>query len=160
MQVNEIFTQDSTETNSKSVFLAGPTPRSKDVSSWRPEAISIFKRHIETPLSLFIPEPNWNTGITFAQLNLNYGSEIIEWEHEALEKSDIILMWVPRDLDTMPAFTTNLEFGMFVKNKNFFYGRPDNAPKTRYLDFCYEKFTGRKPQNTLKDLIIEIIEQI
>ena len=27
----------------KSIFLAGPTPRSKEVKSWRPEAIRLLK---------------------------------------------------------------------------------------------------------------------
>lgn len=29
--------------STKSIFLAGPTPRSKEVQSWRPEALRILK---------------------------------------------------------------------------------------------------------------------
>lgn len=143
---------------SYSVFLAGPTPRSKDVLSWRPEAVELFKKYTDN-LTLFIPEPNWYSGITFEEVCLDM-AEVIEWEHKALSIADIILMWVPRELDTMPAFTTNVEFGLNVKSGLLFYGRPDSAPKNYYLDYCYEKFTGRKFSNTLDHLINTVIQEI
>jgi len=153
------FTQDRVKMQ-PSVFLAGPTPRSEDVPSWRPEAIELFNTYMDDDMTVYVPEPNWNTGVTFAELNLNYAEQIIEWEHKALAASDIIMFWVPRELKDMPAYTTNVEFGLHIKEGRVFYGRPDNAPKTRYLDYCYEKYTGRKSANTLESLVKEIVKEI
>jgi hypothetical protein len=33
------------------------------------------------------------------------------------------------------------------------YGRPEGRPHNRYLDWLYEKLTGRSPHNTLADTI-------
>ena len=41
----------------KSVFLAGPTPRQKDIDSWRPEAIEIFRGRLQFTGTLLVPEP-------------------------------------------------------------------------------------------------------
>ena len=154
------FTQDDLLPKTEfSVFLAGPTPRSEDVPSWRPEAIDLFEESING-ITVFVPEPNWEKNITFADLNLKYADQIIEWEHKAIAMSDVILMWVPREMKTMPAFTTNVEFGLYVREGRLFYGRPDGAPKTRYLDYCYEKFTGRKTESTLDALVKSIVEKI
>lgn len=155
------FTQDNLiQTTECSVFLAGPTPRSEDVPSWRPEAIDLFEKHMDNDLTVFVPEPNWEKDMTFAELNLKYAEQIIEWEHQAIAASNVILMWVPRDLKDMPAFTTNVEFGLYVKEYKLYYGRPDSAPKNRYLDYCYEKFIGKKPASTLESLVKDIVKII
>jgi hypothetical protein len=57
---------------------------------------------------------------------------------------------VPRDPATLPGFTTNVEFGRFVGRKPCVYGRPDGAPHTGYLDWLYNKTTGRRPETTLR----------
>lgn len=79
-------------------------------------------------------------------------TEQIDWEQKYLYECDLILAWVPRDLETMPAFTTNVEFGAFVQSGKLVYGRPDSAPKTRYLDALYEEATLGKPYRTLAEL--------
>ena len=45
------------------------------------------------------------------------------------------LFWVPRELRTMPAFTTNVEFGIWADSGKAVLGYPPKAPKCRYLDW-------------------------
>jgi len=135
-----------------SIFLAGPTPRSPEIKSWRPEAIELLKEN-NFPCDVFIPETE------DGEWQQTYMDQI-EWELKLLNNCTAILMWVPRDLETMPSFTTNVEFGMFVKSGQLYYGRPDNAPKNKYLDYCYTKYNNDKPQKTLKSLVKEVVKVI
>ena len=41
-----VYTGDKIDKDCISCFLAGPTPRSSDVSSWRDEAISLFSKRL------------------------------------------------------------------------------------------------------------------
>ncbi len=150
------YYEDKEMLNNKfSIFLAGPTPRSTDVKSWRKEAIEILKKlELRGGVDIYIPEPK--TG-KFSD-NLAY-SDIIEWEHEHLERADVILFWVPRELKTMPAFTTNVEFGMYLKSGKIVYGRPDDAPNNRYLDYIYSKNYDAKPFNNLEDALKECVSK-
>jgi len=82
------------------------------------------------------------------------------WEIDHLEYctrfNRQIIAWVSRELKHIPAFTTNVAFGHFCREKNhFFYGRPSQAPKTRYLDALYELRCHRKPSNHLEELILQ-----
>ena len=86
----------------------------------------------------------------------NYDFQV-NWENDALDMSMAILAWIPRDMKTMPALTSNVEFGLYVKTGKLFYGRPHNAPKTRYLDHIYRKYVGREPKETLRDLVGEVV---
>lgn len=129
---------------SPSIFLAGPTPRSKDVSSWRPTAVGYFKQ-FGFDGTLFIPERRTWTGVSYM--------EQVEWERQGIDMCDLLFFWVPRDLETMPAFTTNVEFGRYVTSGKIIYGRPDEAPKNRYLDWLYRLETSDEPINNLKDLV-------
>jgi len=109
----------------KTLFLAGPTPRRPEVASWRPEAIALlaargFDGHV------FVPEDS-DGGVRG-----DYDDQIA-WELEGLERADCILFWIPRDLETMPAFTTNVEFGHFASSGRAILAAPPDAPKLRYL---------------------------
>lgn len=129
------------ETINKSIFLAGPTPRSSDVESWRPDAIKIledkgFDGHV------FIPEPregDWSK---------DYDAQI-EWEEKFLNIADCIVFWVPRDLSLdedgklkMPAFTTNVEYGFWANSGKIVFGSPpDLKPrKNTYLKYYADKY--------------------
>jgi len=143
-----ILTLAITRQNRKCVFLVGPTPRSADVPSWRPEAL----RELEAQeFDGYVLIPETRDGVW----KHDYLDQV-EWEWEGLNVSQAILAWVPRDLETMPGFTTNVEFGHHV-GRGLFYGRPEGAPKTRYLDHLYRKTTSRKPHDNLKDLVAEIV---
>ncbi len=136
-----------------SVFLVGPTPRSLDVPSWRPEAIQIL-RDLEFDGAIFVPErSNW-------EANQSYYNQV-EWEYFCLSKATHIVAWVPRCMQTMPALTTNVEFGYWLAStpERFFYGRPKDAPHTDYLDWMYEKITKRWPTKDLKTLLQTALEE-
>lgn len=116
----------------KSIFLAGPTPRDEAIHSWRPFAVKLL-RELKFDGVVYVPE--YSTG----EVLLNYDNQI-DWEWKALDQAGAILFWVPRKLKDMPAFTTNIEFGLFVKEDRTFYGRPDNAELMRYLDSLYARY--------------------
>lgn len=129
------------------LFLAGPSPRSKEVLSWRPKAIEILGK---TGYRDYVLNPE----------HLDYKDDIdydgqIAWERASLGVADAIVFWVPRNLETFPGFTTNVEFGYYIARNpdKVFYGRPDDAPKNRYLDEMYVKETGRRPINSLPALL-------
>lgn len=117
----------------KSIFLAGPTPRSDDVQSWRPTALRILK-DLGHKGHVFVPETSdWGWSGDYLQQ--------VYWEWEALARAACTLFWVPRDLETMPAFTTNVEFGMMAMRypHRVVLGCPHDAPKTRYLRTIAER---------------------
>jgi len=139
----------------KSVFLAGPTPRDDKTQSWRKSAIKILEEN-EYNGTIFIPErQDWKVKFEY--------EDQVEWELEALNKVDTILFWVPRKLTTMPSFTTNVEFGLFITDLDvrLLYGRPDDAPENRYLDYLYERERGLEVPifNKLEDLIKEVANE-
>ncbi len=130
-----------------SLFLAGPTPRKKDVPSWRPEAIEILSK-LNFSGIVFVPERrNW-TGFDYL--------DQVEWEWKALESCAKVVFWVPRNLETMPAFTTNVEFGRHVVGS--IYGRPDGCPGNKYLDWLYQKVNYREPFNDLTTMLEHVVE--
>ena len=47
--------------------------------------------------------------------------------------ADVIVFWIPRDLDTLPGFTTNIEWGAWHRSGKVVLGAPPDAPKMRYL---------------------------
>lgn len=143
----------------KSIFLAGPTPRSKDVASWRPDAIKLLEEAGFGGV-IYVPEYNKDADLAQKEAGENWYAKQIEWEHNGLDDCNVILMWVPRDLKDMPAFTTNCEYGLYVKSNKLFYGRPDDAPKNGYLDYCYKKFTRLTPCNSLKELVEKCLNEI
>lgn len=121
--------EEAPKSYSKSIFLVGPTPRDKNVPSWRPQMIENLRRAGYDGV-VFSPEPRdgkWCGG---------YDHQV-EWESKHLEMADLILAWVPRKSPDMPAFTTNVEFGEWCRSGKLLYGRPDWAEKCRYLDWKY-----------------------
>lgn len=138
----EIYELDEVETAHicwRSIFLAGPTPRSSDVKSWRGEAIAILN-DLEFDGHVFVPETadgGW-LGDHTAQ---------VRWEWAALSLASKTVFWVDRELTHMPGFTTNVEFGfmMALRADRVILGCPDDAPKTRYLKSLandYRTFAG------------------
>lgn len=122
--------------DSKSIFLAGPTPRSEDVPSWRPGAIQ-YLTQLGFSGTVFVPEMRngWNRDFEY--------SDQIEWEEAALHKADIIIFWIPRELNTMPAFTTNIEWGYWVATEpgKLILGYPELTCKMDYIKYYAEKLS-------------------
>jgi hypothetical protein len=132
--------------NKKSMFLAGPTPRDETTPSWRIEAIKYLKENNFDGI-VYIPEDEF--------VRKNDYIDQAEWERKALSNATIIVFWVPRELETMPAFTTNVEFGYWIAKRpeRVIYGRPDNVRKIKYLDWLYKKESNKEICNTLEKTI-------
>ena len=145
-----IYTNEEITSYDNSIFLAGPTPRNKNVHSWRNTALKYLE---ELNFSGTVIVPEYRKQSYISQEGNIYD---MSWDHNALENVSKILMWIPRD-NNMLGLTSNIEFGYFIKSNKLYYGRPKNALYMEYLDFLYGKETNRKPKEDLKDLIIEII---
>ena len=138
---------------SHSLFLAGPTPRSFETPSWRPEALEILSS-INYNGMVFVPERrNWKTLPSYTHQ--------VEWEERAIAYCKVLVFWVPRRMDIMPGLTTNVEFGRWImkKPKSISYGRPDDAEHCRYLDWIFLKETGKTPERMLKETLTKAINQ-
>ncbi len=150
MQVN--YSDQDVMKGVKSIFLAGPTPRGENVLSWRTEAVSILEK-LGFDGVVYVPEySTWKPKADYVDQAM--------WERIALTEATIILFWIPRSLPDMPAFTTNVEFGYWLHSNKVIYGRPDNAPKTKYLDWLYELDYKKKPFNELEKLLEEAVLEV
>jgi hypothetical protein len=138
----------------KSIFLAGPTPRDPQTESWRQEALTILEAlAILEPFDgqVFVPEADdWTA-------HNNYDAQV-NWEWEAIDQSTVVVFWIPRDLVSMPAFTTNVEFGLKIQSGRVILGHPTNAPKCGYLDALASRF-NTPVYSTLSDTLRAAIER-
>ncbi|MGD6765953.1 HIT domain-containing protein [Streptomyces sp. BH097] len=137
------------------VFLAGPTPRAGgDVESWRPAAVAELAAQWtdEHPLTVLSPE---SRGGKRAQ---HYDDQV-GWETRARAAADAILFWIPRDLETLPGFTTNVEFGLDVVSGRAVLGVPPNCPnpeRNRYLVYV-ARHHGAPVRETLPAAVEEAL---
>jgi len=136
-----------------SMFLAGPTPRCKRVKSWRPDFIKVLQKQ-KTKCTVFIPE--LKKGGWLGDLEKQN-----TWEYRHLHRASAVVFWVPRHMEDLPGFTTNVEFGFWVRSDRCFYGRPPDAPKTKYLDWLYGKeHIHEDPAESMEDLVDKVIKWI
>lgn len=138
---SELFQQCET------IFLAGPAYRGqKEEPCWRDEIIE-YSRNWKN-LILISPEPKGGH-IDEDAYYLNQ----MNWELKSMGQADVILFWVPRDLEKLPGFTTNVEFGFWAaKNpRKVSFGCPPGAPKTEYLRHLAVK-RGIAVDNSLPEL--------
>src|ERR1041385_2115205 len=93
-----------------SIFLMGPTPRDTEVRSWRPEALNLLQQ-LDYRGVVFMPEdrPDQDGRVRFKGDYIDQ----VEWEERCLNLADVILAYVPRNMDTMPGLTTNVEWGVW-----------------------------------------------
>lgn len=138
-----------------SLFLAGPTPRSTDVPSWRPDALEAL-RNLGYTGTVFVPEPRSPEGVTaWAER----WEEQVAWEEEALHRADRIVFWVPRTMDTMPGLTTNVEFGTWADSGKALFGAPPGAAKVGYLAHYAAAF-GQPTADTLDGILRLAVESV
>lgn len=150
-------TQQLPETIKSTIFLAGPTPRTgadghKTDESWRPLAIA-YLEEIGYDGTVIVPEDvngDWK----------HLYDDQIDWEVHMRSVADVIVFWVPRDMDTMPAFTTNVEFGEDYMTGRVVYGRPDSSPKNTYLDNRWRSTSHRDPHTALSSCLEEAVAMI
>jgi hypothetical protein len=141
------YSNEEVKKGGKSIFLAGPTPRDKDVLSWRPEAIKILEE-LGFDGTVYVPERE------FDDRSFDYLKQYW-WEREALHNASAIVFWIPRNVKTMPAFTTNAEYGKYtaINIDKVVYGRPDNSEKNGYFDLDYYVESEEEYSNTLADTL-------
>lgn len=75
-----------------------------------------------------------------------YFDDQAEWETTAREAATAILLWIPRDLRTLPGFTTNVEFGLDVTTGRAVLGCPPDCPspgRNRYLIWLARRHASR-----------------
>ncbi|WP_405506390.1 nucleoside 2-deoxyribosyltransferase domain-containing protein [Streptomyces cyaneofuscatus] len=141
-----------------SVFLAGPTPdKSNPVPSWRPTALQILSDQWVGPQALSALSPESRNG----QRADRYETQV-DWETDARASADAILFWIPRDLKTMPGFTTNVEFGLDVGTGRAVLGIPDDCPnpeRNRYLAYVARRH-GVPVCTTLADTVTAALSLI
>lgn len=134
-----------------SIFLAGPTPRSPSVKSWRSEALDLLKQLGFTG-HVFVPEPRdgkWSG---------DYDSQI-EWEEKGLQRADCIAFWIPREMRTMPGLTTNDEWGTWKDSGKVLFGAPPDADSVRYQRVHAEKLSVpsfRDLEETLRAAVVRV----
>ncbi len=146
------------EVVTKSIFLAGPSPRTKNEKEWRKEAIELLKKY-NFDGEVFIPCPRHVFHDTPTSNEWNYDNQI-NWEVTHRHIANKILFWMPRKIqENMPAFTTNIEFGEDLNSGKIVYGRPDDAEKIRYLDQRVEEL-NLKIYNNLEEQIKDTVQDL
>ncbi len=151
--------EDMPEKFTKSIFLAGPTPRNKEEQeSWRPDALQILEDKGFDGV-VFVPEDR------NGEFKLDYDDQV-GWEEKYLNVADCIVFWVPRDLEPdskgypkMAAFTTNVEFGTWQSSGKIVFGAPPKATKNGYLKHYAEKFNVPM-SDTLADTLNDAMEML
>jgi 8-oxo-dGTP pyrophosphatase MutT (NUDIX family) len=136
-----------------SIFLAGPTPRSPEVPSWRPAALAEIERQNSVGvLVVFVPEPA--DGARYPAYD-----DQIAWEERWLDAADTILFWIPRDMSRLPGLTTNVEFGRYESSGRVVLGAPDDAEHVRYLQH-HARQHGAPVTSTLPGTVGAALEAI
>jgi hypothetical protein len=137
-----------------SIFLAGPTDRDSNHTQWRLNAIEYFEKNNFSG-TLISPE------FEDKEKSINYDySYFPDWEEIFLQCCDYILFWIPRDLEKLPGFTTNVEFGKYYQDKRVYIGSPIDSPKNRYLKHIYERDVKKYWYNYLDTMIIDICSEV
>jgi ADP-ribose pyrophosphatase YjhB (NUDIX family) len=117
-----------------SLFLAGPTPRSPEVGSWRPGALGEIAAQWGSrgDLVVFVPEPR--DGAVWPEYDGNR-----RWELFWGDRVDTVLFWIPRG-PGMEGLTTNDEWGRWKDSGRVVLGTPPSADRVRYQwDYAAEQ---------------------
>jgi 8-oxo-dGTP pyrophosphatase MutT (NUDIX family)/nucleoside 2-deoxyribosyltransferase len=121
--------QEFPESFTKSIFLAGPSPRSKTEHSWRPEMLKCLEEAGYDGVVFvpeYAPEEQYNDTVSY--------ESVAEWEKTGMDMADIIIFWLDRDLDHKRyGLTTNLEYGERVKSGKTLLGWSPTCDKYRAL---------------------------
>ncbi|WP_229888559.1 nucleoside 2-deoxyribosyltransferase domain-containing protein [Streptomyces nitrosporeus] len=137
------------------VFLAGPTPDKKlPVPSWRPEATRLLAERWTGAEPLAVLSPESRNGVRADRYEHQ-----VDWETGARAAATAILFWIPRDIATMPGFTTNVEFGLDVASGRAVLGCPPDCPnpeRNRYLAYVARRH-GVPVCETLTDTVAEAL---
>lgn len=140
------------------IFLAGPTPREPTYSTWRRDALDLLEKW-NFPGEVFLPE-NRDPTQAWEDGSFSY-DEQVDWEEKALNRADVILFWIPRDMDKMPGLTTNGEFGFWSARDpmKVVLGTPPTAAKVRYQEYNAQTI-GITTEHTLEATLVAACEKI
>jgi hypothetical protein len=149
--IEVVWAREAIPTGPLSVFLAGPTPRAgTGTPSWRPGAIDALATAWTGPRPLTVLTPESRDGVRAAHYDDQFS-----WENLARQLAGAILFWIPRDLATLPGFTTNVEFGHDVTTGRAVLGCPPGCPnpeRNRYLIHLAHRYAV-PVRHTLTDTI-------
>lgn len=150
-QLTLVCTREPISASGPKIFLAGPTPHaSTAVVSWRPTAIEQLAARWTSEQSLTVLTPESRSGKRAA-----YSDDHADCKAEARAAADAILYWIPRDVFTLPGFTTNVEFGLDVGTGKAVLGCPPdcaNPERNRYLIHVAHRHGG-PVRDTLADTV-------
>lgn len=125
--------EEAPKTMSSSVFLAGPSPRSDQEGIWRDDARQILA---DLGYEGVVFNPEYRDGNP--PEGLDYNGQV-NWEKECLNLADVIVFWVPRDIEGgYLALTTNTEFGFWARSGKAVLGFPPESDKNEYLEWLGE----------------------
>jgi hypothetical protein len=158
MTVQLVMAREPLPETGPSVFLAGPTPdRSAPVPSWRPAALKALADQWTAADVLTVLSPESRNG----QRAQSYEHQV-DWETAARASASAIMFWIPRDLSTLPGFTTNVEFGLDAPSGRAVLGCPPDCPnpeRNRYLIYVAGRF-GVPVRTTLDDTVAAALGRI
>ncbi|MFE9247078.1 nucleoside 2-deoxyribosyltransferase domain-containing protein [Nocardiopsis sp. NPDC006938] len=151
MATQLIMARETYDPTAPSVFLAGPTPdRSTPVASWRPTALALLDELWTGPETLTVLSPESRGGVRAARYEHQ-----VDWETAARGDACAILFWIPRDVASMPGFTTNVEFGLDAPSGRAILGAPPECAspeRNRYLIYVAGRH-GVPVRETLRDTV-------
>ena len=150
------FSDQTPVLTSNSIFLAGPTKRnSVYIYSWRKIAVYLLEEKMRFDGVVYVPEFEGTN-----KFDDKYIKRQTEWEWACMDAAGAILFWIPRYFPEMPAFTTNVEFGIYTEKKpnRVILGYPDYAEKMKYLEMRYRKVTGRESKRDITESLQEAVD--
>lgn len=126
--------------------------------SWRLEAIQILK-NLGFQGELYVPEPEdcGSFSSSHGKRALDGYNDQVKWEREGLRRSKVILFWIPRDIQLLPGFTTNIEFGEWSGSGKCVLGYPADAHKMGVIKYIADE--KRIPTfDTLEDTLKKAVD--
>lgn len=140
-----------------SIFLAGPTPRTASVDSWRDDAIGVIAACWNGTRTLNVLTPESRGGNRATEYH-----DQVEWETQGLDSATVVAFWIPRDVRTLPGFTTNIEFGLYARSGRVVLGAPADCPnpeRNRYPIWVARRY-GVPVFRTLPDTMLAAIDMV
>ena len=151
-----IYTLQDIENNNNSIFLAGPTYRLSSGVTVSQSSKFIDNKWVET-VNLKSSEPikrSWRVDTLDILKSLNFNGIVyvpeyehnvrpsgwtyekqVEWERKALDIASVIMFYIPRNMTDLPALTTNIEFGIYLKSGKIVCGAPTDSVKNDYIKY-------------------------
>lgn len=151
--MNTLYAFETQAGHGPSIFLAGPSPRGRGEHDWRKPALAWLEAQ-GFGGTVQIPLPR--DGVYRA--DYDHAGQI-DWELDHLETASVIVFWIPRDLESLPGFTTNVEFGRFSPSGRAVLGYPTGAPKMRYLHHIAD-LDGVPVFHTLEETLAAALQRL